>query len=144
MATTPLGYSNMSPQLWYTVGTLQCTSLMLTKLSLLMLFHRIFVPRPFRIATKVIGGIVIVWWIGTIFADALICLPIGHGFNPKVPGNCGDKQLLAVLPPIPWIVTDLAILIMPIPMVWNLHLPRVQRIGLVCLFLLGGLYVLHD
>lgn len=116
---------------------------MLTKISLLMLFHRIFVTPAFRISTKIIGVIVVLWWIGTILADTLICLPINHGFNPEIPGHCGDKQLLAILPPIPWIVTDLVILLMPLPVVWNLHLPRIQRIGLGALFLLGGLYVLQ-
>jgi hypothetical protein len=81
------------------------------------------------------------WWIGTILADTLICIPIEHNWNPTIPAHCGNKQLLAIIPPIPWIVTDLVILLMPLPMVWKLHLPRLQRVGLVGLFLLGGLCV---
>ena len=132
---------NLNPrlQLWYTVGTLQCTALMLSKISLLMLFHRIFITPAFRMATKVIGTIVILWWIGTLLADTLICLPIEHNWNPKIPARCGNKLLLDILPPIPWIVTDLAILLMPLPMVYKLHLPGIQRVGLAGLFLLGSL-----
>ena len=114
---------------------------MLSKISLLMLFHRIFITPAFRMATKVIGTIVILWWIGTLLADTLICLPIEHNWNPKIPARCGNKLLLDILPPIPWIVTDLAILLMPLPMVYKLHLPGIQRVGLAGLFLLGSLYV---
>lgn len=106
-----------------------------------MLFHRIFITPAFRLATKILGGIMLFWWIGTIFADTLICIPIAHNWNPRIPAHCGNKQLLAIIPPIPWIVTDLVILLMPLPMVWKLQLPRLQRVGLAGLFLLGGLYV---
>lgn len=81
------------------------------------------------------------WWIGTILADTLICIPIQHNWNLTFLAHCGNKQLLAIIPPIPWIVTDLVILLMPLPIVWKLHLPRLQRVGLAGLFLLGGLYV---
>lgn len=134
--------TDIDAQLWYTVGNLQCTSLFLTKISLLILFYRIFVTPVFRLATQVLGTVMVFWWIGTILADDLICLPIQHNWDPSIPAHCGSKQLLAIIPPIPWIVTDLVILLMPLPMVWNLHLPRLQRVGLAGLFLLGGLYIL--
>ena len=79
------------------------------------------------------------WWIGTILADCLICIPTEYNWNPTTPALCGNKQLILIIPPIPWILTDLAILLMPLPMVWNLHLPRLQRVGLASLFMLGGL-----
>ena len=81
----------------------------------------------------------VLWWIGTILADCLICLPVEYNWKPTVAGHCSNKVLLFIIPPIPWIVTDLAILLMPLPMVWNLHLPRLERVGLASLFMLGGL-----
>ena len=104
-----------------------------------MLFHRIFITPGFRLAIKIIGVIMVLWWIGTILADTLLCIPIEYNWNPTISAHCGNKQLVAIIPPIPWIVTDLAILLMPLPMVWNLHLPRLQRIGLATLFMLGSL-----
>ena len=79
------------------------------------------------------------WWIGTILADNLLCIPIDKNWYPEMHGHCGNKQLVAKIPPIPWIVTDLAVLLMPIAMVWKLHMPWLQRLGLAGLFLLGGL-----
>jgi hypothetical protein len=112
---------------------------MLTKISLLMLFHRIFVSKLEKNATKVIGVIVVLWWIGTLLADTLICIPAQRNWKPETPGHCGNKQLLAILPPIPWIATDLAMMILPMPMVYKLRVPVLQRVGLALLFMLGGL-----
>ena len=83
--------------------------------------------------------VVILWWIETFFADAFSCMPVESNWNRSIRGKCGNKFLLGILTPIPWIATDLAILLMPLPMVWKFHLPTVQRIGLGGLFLLGGL-----
>ena len=134
-----MGYISDTTQLWYTVGDLQCTILFLTKLSLLILFHRIFVTRAFRHAVKIVAAVMVAWWVATILADNLICLPIKHNWYPTIPARCGNKQLLAIMPPLPWIVTDVVVLIMPLPMIWNLQMPRLQRVGLAGLFLLGGL-----
>ncbi|KAL9051640.1 MAG: hypothetical protein Q9206_004628 [Seirophora lacunosa] len=109
LAGTPEKFEQFQ-KLWYSVGLLQPTLLMVTKLSVLGLYHRIFVQRTFRILTWVLGFIVVLWWIGAFFAD-----------------------------PLPWIAMDLAILVMPLPFVWQLHLPAMQRVGLGGLFLLGGL-----
>ncbi len=128
-------------KLWYTVSSLQCTALFMMKTSLLILFHRIFVTPSFRLTTKVLGGIMALWWIGTFLAINLICLPIEHNWNSAILAHCGNQKLVAIIPPIPWIITDLVVLLMPVTMVWRLHLPVLQRVGLAGLFLLGGLYV---
>lgn len=107
-----------------------------------MLFHRIFVTPGFRLTVKVIAVMMVIWWIGTVLADSLICIPIKHNWIPSVPAHCGNKKLLFIIPPIPWIITDAVILIMPLPMVWKLQLPTIQRVGIAGLFLLGGLCVL--
>lgn len=80
-------------------------------------------------------------WVGSILADTLNSIPIKYNWNPTIRGHCGNKQLLAKVPPIPRIITDLAILLMPLPMVWTLQLPHLQRLRLAGLFLLGSLYV---
>ena len=125
-------------KLWYTVGLLQPTLLMATKLSVLGLYHRIFIQRTFRILIWVLGVVVVLWWIGAFFANVFLCVPVKHLWDPDVPAHCGNRHSLGILEPIPWIATDLVILIMPLPVVWQLQLPTVQRVGLGGLFLLGG------
>ncbi|KAI4094994.1 MAG: hypothetical protein LQ344_001841 [Seirophora lacunosa] len=61
-----------------------------------------------------------------------------YNWNKNIKGHCGSTKLNRDLNPLPWIITDFAILVMPIPMVRKLQLPRSQKFGLAGLFLLGG------
>lgn len=110
-----------------------------TKLSILLLFRRIFVQPLFRTCTTIVGIIIGLWWFGNFFADALICIPVEKNWIPDLPGHCGNKHLLFILPPIAGIVTDVMLLVMPMPMLRTLHVPRIQKVGLAGLFCLGGL-----
>ena len=38
---------------------------------------------------------------------------------------------------IPNIVTDAALLVLPMPFIWQLHLPRAQKVALTSVFILG-------
>lgn len=40
------------------------------------------------------------------------------------------------------IVSDIAILVLPIPMIWQLQLPKRQRVGILAIFMTGGALVL--
>ena len=117
---------------------MQPTILFLSKVAVLILFYRIFIQRGFRLAALALGAITTLWWLGTLLADILICLPPAYNWNPTIEAQCGNKQLLWIIPPIPWIITDLAVVILPLPVIWELHMPLFQRMGLVALFLLGG------
>lgn len=89
--------------------------------------------------------IVTAWWIAVFFGDAFICFPVNSVWNPDVPGHCGSEYVFNVAVPIPWIVTDFAILLVPLPMVRNLHIATRQKVALAGLFLVGGLSVtLHN
>jgi hypothetical protein len=83
--------------------------------------------------------VAVLWWIGVFVADALFCIPVEFQWNKQLRGHCGNQKLLQLMSPIPWIVTDVVILLMPLPMVRQLHLPFKQKVALTGLFLLGGL-----
>ena len=61
-------------------------------------------------------------------------------WNPEVPAHCGNQYLVAVILPVPWLLTDFAVLLAPMPMIWKLQMATGQRIALRALFLIGGLY----
>ena len=110
-----------------------------TKMSILLLLRKIFVHPIFRMCTTIVGVVIFLWGFGNFFADALICIPVQKNWVPDRPGHCGNKHLLFILPPIAGIVTDVVLLIMPMPMLRTLHVPRIQKFGLAGLFCLGGL-----
>ena len=127
---------------YYVTTLLQPTILAFIKISVLILLHRIFITRPFRIAIRVLGSIVLTWWIAILLADALICIPAKSALDSRVSGHCGSQPrqvLLDRIAPVPWVLTDFAILVAPLPMIRQLQLPKEQRIGLYLLFLIGGL-----
>ncbi len=55
--------------------------------------------------------------------------------------SCIDISKLYLGNAIPNIITDVIIIIVPIPMIWDLKITRSQRIALCGVFLMGSLYV---
>ena len=68
-----------------------------------------------------------------------MCSPIRANWHPEIPAKCGNEAIFNVIVPIPWVLTDFAILVAPIPVVKKLQLPRMEKIGICALFLTGGL-----
>ena len=123
---------------FYILPLLQTTALFLGKISVLVLLHRIFITRRFQLTARILSAIVLAWYLTSLFGYTFICYPIQMNWNPRIHGHCGNLPLLTVIVPIPWVVTDFAILIAPIPVVRKLQLPRLEKIGLCALFLTGG------
>ncbi|KAL9608396.1 MAG: hypothetical protein Q9167_006776 [Letrouitia subvulpina] len=123
---------------WYAVGILEPTIFAASKLSILLLYRRIFATLTFQAWTRVVGVFIALSFVGNLFADAFFCIPIRKNWEPEAQGHCGNKHLLIVLPPIAGILTDIMLLLMPLPMLRTLHVPRAQKFGLAGLFFLGG------
>lgn len=88
------------------------------------------------------GIFLVLFLLSSWLAVALQCLPI-HGFwQPDVPHHCFDQVTYYIAQWSLNFATDVLVVLMPIPLLWKLHLPTVRRVGLVVVFLLGGLSVL--
>ena len=128
-------------QVFYAAGLLQPALLAASKLSILILLHRIFITRGFRLTAWILMGIVAAWYISITLGAALICLPIKSLWDPTVPGHCGNQYLFDRIVPVPWIVTDFAILVAPLPVIRSLNMSMRTKVIVVGLFLIGCLYV---
>lgn len=104
------------------MAILQTTALALAKLSVLVQLYRIFITRKFQLVIQILGAIVTGWWISSVFAFSFICLPVRLLWEPNKPHRCENEKVLNLIDPLPWILTDFAILIAPIPMVGALQL----------------------
>lgn len=60
---------------------------------------------------------------------------------PWVPGYCANLKAIYLAMSIPNILTDVAILSLPLPHVWGLNADIRQKLYLVGMFLLGGFVV---
>ncbi len=61
---------------------------MLVKISILVMYTRIFVFRSFRIGAWILSALTIVWSVVCWLPYVLQCTPIEHLWDPSVPGKC--------------------------------------------------------
>ncbi|KAL8788355.1 MAG: hypothetical protein Q9213_001752 [Squamulea squamosa] len=113
------------------------------KLSILLFYRRLF-PREntsarWRVCHLALCIASVALGVISIFGVAFQCTPVAFLWDRTIPGgHCINFTALARFTNIANMVTDILILIMPIPIVWNLHLDRSKKIGVCGLFLLGG------
>ena len=108
------------------------------KTAILLLYVRLFgVNKKFRIACYFVMVFNAGYLLSNIILQIFSCTPVEKYFDPKIPGHC-----VSLIPPdIVWgcmsMLSDFAIAILPIPMVWNLKLPRRGKLLLSLVFLSG-------
>lgn len=110
------------------------------KISILVFYLRIFTTRSFKIMAYIVGAIVLGHGLGILFAAIFQCWPIAYVWDKTIEGGSCFNQLAFyryVSPPN--ILTDVLILIMPLPYVWKLHTRKGQKLALTGVFLLGSL-----
>lgn len=123
----------------YALEMIYLPAVALPKLSILSLYLRIFPNKVFRAITLVVAVIVVLNWLAFVFASTFQCLPVAYQWDKSIEGGrCFDVLLFYRMVNVPNIVTDIAMLILPIPMVWKLHTSRPRRIGLTVCFLAGS------
>ncbi|KAJ6111779.1 hypothetical protein N7523_007840 [Penicillium sp. IBT 18751x] len=115
-------------------------SLILCKLSVLLLYRRIFHPRAFRIASYILIAFITISGLWMIISGFVFCVPIHAFWSGRVLTT--ETQCLPVGPV--WytnaglqISSDIAILILPMPFLWRLHLPLRQRVSIMLIFGMG-------
>jgi len=112
----------------------------LNKVSILLLYKRIFVSKAFHVATWVVMAVVLAWSLGAIFATLFQCVPIAGSWNKSVHAKCIDTDQFWVAYAVCNILTDVMVLSLPIPEVFKLNLRSLRERLMLCgVFLLGGL-----
>ncbi|KAL8995930.1 MAG: hypothetical protein Q9169_004431 [Polycauliona sp. 2 TL-2023] len=119
------------------------TAMALIKLSILLFYRRLF-PREnttarWRISHLTLCIASVALAIISIFGTAFQCTPVAYLWDLTIPGgHCMNFSAFARFTNIANMTTDILILVMPMPIVWSLHLDRQRKIAVSALFLLGG------
>ncbi|KAL4805509.1 hypothetical protein BDV18DRAFT_20449 [Aspergillus unguis] len=116
-------------------------TLAIIKIAILLLYARIFPNRGFRIAAYVLGAIAISWAISIVCVSIFQCTPIAKSWNPTLPGTCINLKGSFIGNAVPNILTDVAILSLPVGVVWKLQAPLAHRLSVIGLFMLGSFVV---
>ncbi|KAL8655468.1 MAG: hypothetical protein Q9210_000866 [Variospora velana] len=83
------------------------------KISILMLYLRIFISKPFRLACYINLGIVAAFTIGSTVATILQCIPTKASWDKSIEATCIDSATFWVAFAVINILTDAIILFLP-------------------------------
>ncbi|CAK3739231.1 integral membrane [Lecanosticta acicola] len=124
----------------FALEVIYTTALALNKLSILMMYQRLFgIDRRLTLAVKVVAAVVIAWWAGVDIATFLQCEPIERFWEYSTVGKCFDVVDFFEGSAIPNVIADVLILLLPQPILWKLQMSWSNKLALCGIFLLGAL-----
>ncbi|KAM0492942.1 hypothetical protein ACHAP8_009606 [Fusarium lateritium] len=112
-----------------------------TKLSLLLMYYRIFRVPYFKRMAWIVGTFVFAWVITITFLFIFICIPVAKLWYPDLPGHCINQVGTWIANAASTIFTDIVILCLPIPPIWKLQLGKSEKLGLTAAFAIGSFVV---
>ncbi|KAH8595300.1 hypothetical protein B0O99DRAFT_572012 [Bisporella sp. PMI_857] len=119
-------------------GVFYGLSFLCVKVSILLLYLRLSPYYLFRIAVWVVMVTTAVYSVFGSFAFLFNCQPIAKTWDITITdGRCINVSKIAMTHASLTIVTDIAMLILPIALVRKLKLPIKQRVGLASVFMAG-------
>lgn len=118
-------------------------ALVLVKISVTLMYRRIFVTRIMRIVTTTTLVFLFAWGPASIFSLAFICVPAEKFWDLSPAGQAHCKPMLPIFLAcsITNMITDFFIFLIPLPSIRGLQLPMKQKIVLGVALCLGFLYV---
>ncbi|KAJ5285476.1 hypothetical protein N7524_000782 [Penicillium chrysogenum] len=97
------------------------------------------VPK-FQLASLLAGGLVLAWCLAVFITVLVQCRPISFNWNKNQSGTCISAKSFFFGNAISNLLIDVIILALPIPMVLQLQLRLSQKLTILGIFLLGGLF----
>ena len=114
------------------------------KISTLLLYARIFHGRTFKYVLWATGLFISTYSTILIILMLLQCRPLNKLWDHTVNGKCFELKK-------PWMVmgslnvlTDLLLLILPLPSLWRLQMRRRTKVQVAGIFSIGSLLVTHS
>ncbi|KAI3053606.1 hypothetical protein CBS76997_125 [Aspergillus niger] len=124
--------------LWITIPLYNLT-LTLTKLSLIFLYRRLFPTHTYRILLILTLIFVIITGLWMVLSTLIFCIPINAFWDTSIPHTCLPEDVVWCLNAAFQITTDLILVVLPLPILANLNLPKRQKAALLVIFALGFL-----
>ncbi|KAI2622481.1 hypothetical protein GGR54DRAFT_598680 [Hypoxylon sp. NC1633] len=109
------------------------------RLSILLLYIEIFAVSPkFQWAAWVAIAFVCAFFVTATATALSLCQPIAFGWNKTISGGyCGDIGQAELAGAAFNMVLDIIIVLLPLPVVWNLQLSTDKKVGITVTFGLG-------
>ncbi|KAL4740088.1 hypothetical protein BDV11DRAFT_204561 [Aspergillus similis] len=108
------------------------------RLSMVLLYIRLFPSRHYQIILKILLGLVACIGLYMVFGTLFVCFPV-HTFwdRQNVDENCVSRAMVWYLTAALQIAGDLVLVILPMPKLVRLRVPTRQKVCLIFVFALG-------
>ncbi|KAJ9485275.1 hypothetical protein VN97_g8071 [Penicillium thymicola] len=137
--TTP--HRLMTMKLFFVSQAFYKLTMNMTKMSILMLYLRIFIQRWFRIVCYVLLVIITSYMVGAFFASVFQCTPVARAWNKTIPGSCINITTNWYANAGFSIATDIIILTLPMYPLYKSKIILKRKIALMIIFALGAFVV---
>ncbi|KAK2046180.1 integral membrane protein [Colletotrichum somersetense] len=107
------------------------------KTTFLLQYRRTFPLPMFQRICSIFIGFIIAFCIGQVVSLGFVCIPLRSLWDATVPGRCFDRLAWWFVGSSISLVTDVAIVIMPLPLLRTIQLPWRQKAVLMATFALG-------
>lgn len=116
------------------------------KISILLLYRRVFPSRRLRILLIYYGVFLVIFLLAQVLSVIFQCSPVAALWDPTAypDARCDNYVPALILLAVVNVVTDLLTLAIPLPILWKLKVSSSRRWQLIAMFSLGGLYVLFS
>lgn len=111
------------------------------QLSILLFYVRVFTLRDvrFKIALLVCAGLSVGICVSQVLPTIFQCSPIAYTWNKAVEGgHCINVHIMWIVQDVLFLVLDIYVVVLPLPMIWNLQITRPEKIAVSGMFLLGS------
>jgi hypothetical protein len=124
----------------YVAESFYVVTLASTKISVLLLYLRIFPHEPFRYAASATIGMIALSTVVIFFMTVFSCHPVAFFWNRDIGGGtCININKLAYANSAMSIIQDLLIVALPLPVLVKLNMGKKKKIGVGFMFTVGSL-----
>lgn len=114
-------------------------ALMAVKISFLLQYHRVFTVRYMRRIFLVALAVIGCWCMSQLLVAIFNCQPIAGFWDQSLNAKCIPNLPFWYINAAGNIATDIAIVVLPLPVIGGLKLAKGQKVILVGIFCLGFL-----
>ncbi|KAL4812542.1 hypothetical protein BDW67DRAFT_169910 [Aspergillus spinulosporus] len=136
----PRDHRTQFQKLTYVTMVMYGPTAFLTKMTLLWIMTRVFSPfRKSVIFIYVFLVLMLLYYIPAVIIKIRICMPISKFWNDEQPGSCLDKNAIIMADAVVSVVSDLIVLIMPLPLTMRLQMSKKKKLRVIGILGAGGL-----
>lgn len=101
------------------------------------MYCRVFTVQAFVWTAQVTGAVIIMWALATILMGFFLCQPFEYNWNQNIKGHCGNQLLSYRITGSLNLITDVIVLLLPMPYLYSLNLAFYKKLVLIGTFAVG-------